>query len=88
MFRKKYRNPWLSYAAPSLLTLIRAVGRASPSAPPGTPLPRVLKPNLNTPCTEPRMMWLGHASVYLQLSPGKEGDAPIGILFDPIFSDR
>jgi hypothetical protein len=50
-------------------------------------LPIVRNPQFDgLPILYPRMMWLGHASCYLQL-PAAGGET-FGILFDPIFSSR
>ena len=84
-----YENPWPSYTKPSFIHLLSHLLDHTPpplgSLPKEPNLPVVHVPNFESRVSEPRVMWLGHASCYLQLpTPGGN----YGILFDPIFSNR
>jgi hypothetical protein len=83
----RYRNPWSSYQKPSLLfALQHLLDYSTPNLARLPDLPVVHPANFDgIEVKEPRMMWLGHASCYLQLPAS--GDC-YGILFDPIFSLR
>jgi hypothetical protein len=78
-------NPWASYQKPSIFHLLTHLLAPAPEPTTLPVLPVVHIPNFEAPVTEPRVMWLGHASCYLQL-PTQGGS--YGVLFDPIFSDR
>jgi N-acyl-phosphatidylethanolamine-hydrolysing phospholipase D len=84
--KQSYTNPWPSYKKPSLFHLLTHLLDTSPTSPhTAAALPDVHVANFEEAVTDPRMMWLGHASCYLQL-PTTVGT--FGVLFDPIFSDR
>jgi hypothetical protein len=87
MKQTTYSNPWASYQKPSLRYLLTHLLWPSPihTSDLLPILPVVHVPNFEEVVTEPRMMWLGHASCYLQL-PTSGGS--YGVLFDPIFSSR
>lgn len=88
----KYTNPWPSFSPPGIKDVLKAT-QLKPHADkarsvPGEPVPAVAQPDFSPLKPEsmgPRFMWLGHASVYLQL-PYEGG--MFNILFDPVFSDR
>lgn len=86
MKQTTYKNPWASYQKPSFAYLLtHLLSPSSPTTIALSELPVVHTPNFEAQVTEPRMMWLGHASCYLEL-PIQGGS--YGILFDPIFSNR
>ncbi|CAD6588194.1 MAG: hypothetical protein TREMPRED_004955 [Tremellales sp. Tagirdzhanova-0007] len=82
-----YRNPWPSFKPLTLQTLLASLFYHGPSVSPDISLPVQVASNLAKPSQQhPRVIWLGHASVYLQLPCGDH--STLGILFDPIFSSR
>jgi hypothetical protein len=92
----KYSNPWSSHRKPSLLTVLSALHLRESNSRNKNDLPPAPKsypadftePTFNPGTTDEvshRVMWLGHASVYLQVTGP---DRVVGILFDPIFSSR
>lgn len=96
--RQKSTNPWLSYRRPGLGKIISSL--LPPPSPDLNlpPAPITHHPDmglLTAKMTETtvaqngiggtRVMWLGHASVYLEI-PHRDG--VFGVLFDPIFAQR
>ena len=81
----RYNNPWSSYQKPSLLFALQHLFDPSTPNLAGLPDLPVVHPAIfdGSQVTEPRIMWLGHASCYLQLPTTSSGC--FGILFDPIF---
>lgn len=81
----RYSNPWASFKLPKWHTIFTSISRhASEDASYQAKDIKVVPIEVNLTSPRPQVIWLGHASVYLLLP----GDTPMGILFDPIFSNR
>jgi hypothetical protein len=92
MIGGKYRNPWPSFEAIKLRDVVSAISMRPPTkavTENDGALPRVVSPNFEDLAkgSSGRIMWLGHASVYLQI-PDPSSGRTIGVLFDPILSQR
>jgi hypothetical protein len=91
--QKRYCNPWASSKPVQCRDIADALLRGADVciAPPGDPALRCVQPDAallqSTSC--PKVMFIGHASVLLQVPfIGGCTQANLGVLFDPIFSQR
>lgn len=89
MSKLTFANPWPSYSKPGLWRVLNGVSTVSPvlTGVDLPPAPVCVQPDFSRKLDAPRVMWLGHASCYVQL-PTADGDGTYGILFDPVFSKR
>lgn len=91
-----YTNPGPSYKRPSVADIWASISLRClvnrPYVPSLERIPETQRANFKFPVSSPhpRAMWLGHASIVLQLPPVERDmlKGPIGVLFDPIFSKR
>lgn len=86
--KMNHQNPWPSFEKPSLETILRSLSY-QPQRPIATPESHWFKAAFDKHKQledQVKLMWLGHASIYLQLPI--EGGLPVGVLFDPMFSTR
>ena len=89
---QKYTNPWPSYRKPTLWRILNSILLTSSLPDIKLPVPPItLRPDLSDRIDDKlstagaRVMWSGHASVYLQIP---HDDGTFGVLFDPIFAQR
>lgn len=81
----KFSNPWPSFAPPKWFTILSSISLSKAQHGNHGTGPLVQIPHFSSYTNNVRCMWLGHASVYLQLPTD---DGVIGVIFDPVFSDR
>lgn len=80
----RYSNAWPSHSAPTCNTILGTISLGRSKSQVDRSVPAVCTPDFRRVPT-PSFTWLGHATVYLQV-PTRHG--PVGIIFDPVFSDR
>ncbi|WVO16540.1 hypothetical protein L204_104219 [Cryptococcus depauperatus] len=94
---QRFKNPWASFKRPSVNDIFQSISingchSEEPFVSPLERIPETTTANFKFPKSSPRprVMWLGHAGVYLQIPRARDDylTEPIGVLFDPVFSSR